>query len=133
MSPTARSLKYLRQLGYYAEVVERWVSRLNVRRDFLHCIDILAFKPGAPVIGIQATSAGNVSSRLNKAKARLELALWLRAGCSFEVWGWKQIGERWHVRRVEIKADDMAAVEVQALPRRRRLRKGEQQALLFPD
>lgn len=130
-SPTARSLARLRADGYTAAVVERWLPHAGVRKDFLGCIDILAVKPGEPVLGIQATSADHVAHRLAKARALPELAVWLRAGCAFQVWGWAKKGQRWAVRVVEVRAQDLEAIELVALPKKRRARKWERQTGLF--
>lgn len=130
MSPTARTLASLRRDGLTAGVVERWLPHVNRRSDFLGVIDIIAVGPGV-TMGIQATSASNVSSRLAKARASTELRAWLTAGNAFEVWGWAKRGPRWHVRKVQLLPEDLAAVEVQALPRRWRARRGERQGELF--
>jgi hypothetical protein len=42
MTPMARTLAFLRGCGHAADVVERWLPRVNVRRDLFHCIDIVA-------------------------------------------------------------------------------------------
>jgi hypothetical protein len=82
---------------------------------------------------VQATSGAHVPDRLRRVQARPELPELLRAGVGVEVWGWKKLNGRWHVRRVAVRLEDLAAVEVQALPRRqRRARKGERQAEMFP-
>ena len=71
--------------------------------------------------------------RLEKARACPELRAWLRAGNAFQVWGWRKVGGRWHVRKVALLAEDLAGVELQSLPRRRRPRRGERQGQLFGD
>jgi len=86
-----------------AEVVERWIPRAFVRKDFIGCIDILAFaKNGAEsgVIGIQATSLANVSHRVAKAKASPLLPHWLQAGNRFAVHGWGKKKNRWTCKEV---------------------------------
>ena len=130
-SPTARSLALLRASGYVADVVERWLPRVNVRRDLFHCINLVAVRRGVPgVLAIQTTSRSNVGARLKKSKARPELAIWLATGNTFEVHGWYHRGDRWDCVRVGIQAGDLADVILQAPPRRRR-RKGERQRELF--
>jgi hypothetical protein len=56
---------------------------------------------------VQCTTLGNVSSRLSKAREQGELQTWLRAGGRVEVHGWTAAGK---VKRVEIRADDLANV-----------------------
>ncbi len=64
-SPTSRSLEHLRNQGYLACVVEKWVQRAKIRVDAFGCIDILAIRPGE-VLGVQATTRGHVADRINK-------------------------------------------------------------------
>lgn len=95
MSPTARSLRQLRQEGAIAQVVESWVPRTRIRRDLFGCIDIVAVIPGEPgCLGIQCTTASNAAARINKASAEPRLAVWLAAGNRFEVWAWGLRGAR---------------------------------------
>ena len=122
MTPTARTLTRLRDLGYTAAVVERWPPRANVRRDLFGGIDVVAVHPRDRVIlGVQATTAAHVAHRLAKARALPALAAWLRSGGQFQVWGWCRRGRRWEVKVVGVEADDLAAVVLQA-PRRRKPR-----------
>jgi hypothetical protein len=41
MSTTARTLTYLRRLGFTVHVVERWLSRADVRHDLFGIGDII--------------------------------------------------------------------------------------------
>lgn len=97
-SPTRRSLKLCRQLGLYAQVVERWNPHARRRVDLFGCIDVVAVGRGA-ILGVQATTAANVGARWAKAVERQELRSWLCAGARFEVWGWAKRGGRWSVKR----------------------------------
>jgi hypothetical protein len=131
MTPTARSLAWLRRAGYLAAVVERWIPRAGLRSDLWHFADVLACHPRDRLfLLVQATSADHLAHRLRKARARPELALWLKAGGRFEVWGWFKRAGRWAVKRVAVRAQDLADVVLSA-PRRRRPRKGERQRELF--
>jgi hypothetical protein len=122
-SPTKKTLDRLQQQGYCAEVVERWVPQANVRRDLFHCIDVIALHRREPgVLAIQATTVGNLSTRLAKAKAQPELALWLRCGNRFQVWGWEHCEGRWTLKMVEVRAEDLATMVVSRPPRRGRQR-----------
>ncbi len=123
-SPTARTLVLLRRRGYTADVVERFVAGAGergqgVRRDFLHCIDVIAAKPGAPILGVQATTLANVAARIGKARGRPELRAWLAAGARFEVWGWCRRRGRWVPKIVSLSGADLAAVVTEAPPRKR--------------
>jgi hypothetical protein len=131
MTPTARSLDYLRRAGYLAVVVERWLPKAEVRSDLWHFADLLAVHPrDKQFLLVQVTTAAHVSHRLAKAKRRPELAAWLRAGGRFEAHGWRQGAGRWELRRVEVTGADLAEVVLGA-PRPRRQRRGERQGLLF--
>jgi hypothetical protein len=121
-SPTSRTLAWFRSQGYAAEVVERWIARAEIRRDLFHCIDVVAIKAGEAIIGVQATSAPNVSARINKARRIGDLKTWLAAGGRFLVIGWTNRTGQWSTRIEEIKLDDMGDVEVQTVvkvPRKR--------------
>jgi hypothetical protein len=109
MSPTQRTLRLLRAEGWAAEVVERWLPGANVRRDLFGCVDVVAVRPGQ-VLGVQCCTAGDVSKRLDKARACPGLRDWLASGAVFAVWGWSKRGPRgqrktWQVRRVALGPD----------------------------
>jgi hypothetical protein len=131
MTPTGRTLSYLRRAGYLAAVVEKWIPHINKRRDLFGFADVLAVHPRDRLfLLVQATTADHVAHRLAKAKRRPELAIWLRAGGKFEVHGWVKRDGRWERRQIEVRGEDLADV-VLAAPRRRRLGKGERQRDLF--
>jgi hypothetical protein len=113
-------LRLLPRRGYQADVVERWIAQVGIRRDLFGCIDVVAIHPHEQgVLGVQATTAGHLSSRLGKAVALPALRTWLAAGNAFQVWGWARSGTRWRVKIVGVRAEDLAGVVVEA-PRRRR-------------
>jgi len=118
----------LRQQHYTADVVERWIAGANVRRDLFHCIDIVAVRPGE-IVGVQVTTASNLSSRLKKATALPELRAWLAAGGKFMLHGWARRAGHWHCRVIEVQSGDLAPLELLPLPSRRRGRGGKQKGL----
>jgi hypothetical protein len=133
-SPTARTLAYLRRQGFTAGVVERFIAGVGergqgIRRDFLGCIDLIAVKPGCPILGVQATSVGNLAARLKKARGVRELRAWLDAGAAFQVWGWAKSRGRWAAKIVEVPAGDLADVVLQTPPRTRRKPRHQQTEL----
>jgi hypothetical protein len=120
LTPTARTLTLLRRRGYVADVAERWVPHANIRRDLFGCIDVVAVSiDQRGVLGIQATSLPNIGARLAKARTLPALETWLAAGNRFEVWGWGRRGRRWRVKVVAVQAGDLAAIVLEAPPRRR--------------
>jgi hypothetical protein len=88
MSPTQRSLKYLREQGYLAEVVERWNAFARIRQDLFGCIDILALREGE-TLAVQTTSWAHVPDRARKVRANPGLPAMQAAGWRIEVHGWK--------------------------------------------
>jgi hypothetical protein len=103
MSPTQRSLAHLKHLGYRARIVGKWNPFARVRQD-LFGGDILALKPGEPVLMVQCTSGSNVAARIHKLHEEGFIDLWKSVGASIEVWGWKKQGPRgakkiWTLRR----------------------------------
>lgn len=87
MSPTERTLKYLRDQGYTAVVTERWNSFAKIRQDMFGIIDVLAVKRGE-TLGVQCTSADNVSSRVNKVAEHESTPKLREAGWRLQVMGW---------------------------------------------
>lgn len=113
-SPTSRSLEELRKHGYRAQVVERYNPHARRRVDLYGWIDIVALdgKPG--VLGVQATSASNLSSRVQKICGECAEAAeeWLRAGNRAEVWAWSKKGPAgkrkvWVLRRHVIELPEL--------------------------
>ncbi len=133
MSPTSRTLKWLRDSGFAADVAERWVAQAGVRRDLFHCIDIVAIKAGEPILGVQSTVAGCVSARLAKARGIPELRTWLAAGGRFIVIGWAKVSGRWSPRTEELLPNSLGALETvnRARPPRRLRKSRHASADLF--
>lgn len=100
-SPTQRSLKYMRDQGYYAEVVERYNSFTKRRNDFAGFIDILCLGDGE-VVGVQTTSYSNMSARAKKIREHENLAVVLKSGMRILVQGWVKKNNRWEVKEFEI-------------------------------
>mgnify|MGYP005820298399 CR=1 FL=1 len=117
-SPTERSLKALRDGGWIAQVVEKWIPvpahpAGGVRKDLFGFIDIVAIR-GNVTLGVQACRANDIPARLAKireTKAELEgvevlaLPLVLEAGWRVEVHGWlrpNNASRRWRLRVVDV-------------------------------
>ncbi len=90
MSPTERTLKELRRLGFACQVVEHWNAHARRRVDLFGFIDILALTPDG-ILGIQATSGSNHADRVRKIREECtdNAQAWLSAGGRIEVWSWK--------------------------------------------
>lgn len=100
MNPNQRSLELMRDRGYYAEVVERWIPHIKRRKDLAGFIDVLCFGENE-VVGVQATSASNVSARVKKIAEAETLPALRRAGVRVLVHGWVKRGRFWVVREVD--------------------------------
>jgi hypothetical protein len=89
MSPTQRSLKLMRERGYLAEVVEKWIPVVKQRKDLYGFIDILCISPEG-IVGVQATSASNMASRIAKIANHENLGAVRGAGIRILVHGWRK-------------------------------------------
>lgn len=92
MSPMQRSKKYLEQQGYRVAITEHWNSFARCRVDLFGVIDLLAMRPGAPLLAIQTTSTSNLSARLKKDP--ITVRQWLSTGAEFQFHGWSRQGAR---------------------------------------
>lgn len=100
-SPTARTLAKLREEGWLAWVVERWIAQAGKRSDLFGFIDILAVKDGE-VLAVQACSRGDVSTRVKKIADHDNVGEVRKTGWRIEVWGWgKMANGRWQCRVVD--------------------------------
>jgi hypothetical protein len=121
VSPTARTLAALRKAGWIACVVERWLPKVELRRDAFGFGDILACRPlDRQVLLVQATSLANVGARVAKIKSKPEAAAWIRSGGAIECWGWAKRGDRWRAKIVEVKGEALEPVIVTKPGRRQR-------------
>jgi hypothetical protein len=98
-SPTQHSLKRLRKEGYTAAVVEHWNPHAKIRQDLFGIFDIVAVHPMYPgVLGVQTTTASNMSARRKKMADSEALGVWVEAGNDAEVHGWQKKGHRWECK-----------------------------------
>ena len=99
VSPTQRSLAYLREQGYHCEVVEKWNHFTKQRKDLWGWCDILAIRRGE-VLAVQVTAAA-VSDRIKKIMASDTLGLVRESGIRIEVHGWRKNSKGRYVQRIE--------------------------------
>jgi len=100
-SPTQRSLKWLRERGFRAQVVERWNQYAMRRIDLFGVGDIVAV--GGKIILLQTTSGGGLTARIKKCREEdhaRAIREWIRAGGLFLLHGWRTIKGRWRPRIV---------------------------------
>ena len=99
VSPTQRSLAYLREQGYHCEVVEKWNSFTRQRKDLWGWCDILAIRENE-VLAVQVTASA-VADRIKKILDSDTLALVRKAGIRIEVHGWRKSSTGKYVMRIE--------------------------------
>jgi hypothetical protein len=101
-SPTARTLKHLRDTGCeHVAVVEKWNPHARIRQDLFGVVDVLALRDGE-TIAVQTTSTGNMASRIRKLSESPALPAMRAAGWKVIVHGWsKNKAGRWQLREVD--------------------------------
>ena len=98
MTPTQRSLAYLRSEGYLVEVVEKWNSFTRTRKDLWGWADLLAIRRGE-VLAVQVTSEG-VANRVKKVMDSETIGRVREAGVRIEVHGWRKNVKGRYVQRI---------------------------------
>lgn len=103
MSPTQRSLAYLRASGWTVCVVEKWIAQIRQRKDAFGFGDLLAVKVGSPgATLVQTTSGSNMAARVAKIRDTAAAGIWLAAGNAIVVHGWRKVTRNgrkvWEVR-----------------------------------
>lgn len=106
-SPTQRSLAHLRKLGYIADITERYISAINIRKDTFGVIDLIALKKGVQgVTGIQTSTMSNKSAHKKKILESEEAKLFVECGNTLILHSWRKLKKgkvyRWQVDEEEI-------------------------------
>ncbi len=100
-SPTQRTLKRLRELGYLVQVVEHWNPHARIRQDLFGFIDVLAVREGE-VLAVQACASGDASKRARKIAEHANVSAVRKAGIRIEVHAWRKLASgRYEVRVVD--------------------------------
>lgn len=108
VSPTQRSLKYLRNHNWHCEVVERFSPFTRVRQDLLGFADLLCLQRGLTPLLVQVTSAG-WAARVRKINNEPRACLALASGFQIEVHGWRKLKSnknRWTIKIIKITEVD---------------------------
>jgi hypothetical protein len=98
MTPTQRSLAYLRDEGYLVAIVEHWNPFARIRQDLFGFIDLLAIRRDE-TLAVQVTASG-VSSRVKKIEASPHLSRVREAGWKIFVHGWRKNAAGKYVMRI---------------------------------
>jgi hypothetical protein len=99
MTPTERSLKYLREKGYLCAIVEKWNPHARIRQDLWGWCDILAIKKDE-VLAVQVTSTG-VAARIKKIQESETVGRVREANIRVEVHGHRKNSKGEYVMRIE--------------------------------
>lgn len=88
-STTQRSLDYLAEAGWLAQVVERRIPYAKTTVDLFGFIDILALRD-AETLAVQTTTADHAANRIRKISEHPNLAAVRAAGWTIHVHGWRK-------------------------------------------
>lgn len=108
MTPTQRSLKYLREQGYQCWIVEHWNHFARIRQDLFGCIDILCIGHGE-TLAVQTTSTG-VAARVKKIRENEYFQEMLNSGWIVVVHGWSK-NSKGEMRLREVNLTDQPEVD----------------------
>lgn len=86
LRPDTRTVRYLTEDGWYADIVERRTGRVS--HDWLGIADVVAVHPDRGVLAVQATSASHVADRVRKCEDSDALPVLRKCNISVQVWGW---------------------------------------------
>lgn len=82
-------------------VVEKWNPHAKIRQDLFGILDLVAVKPGE-TLGVQTTTLGNVSSRVDKITQSEATPILRDANWSIEVHGWRKLKTGWEAKVVDL-------------------------------
>jgi hypothetical protein len=109
ISPTQRTLKFLRESGATAVILERW-NQYARRRIDIWGADILA-RQGRLLMAVQTTSDTHHSDHVESATANPDTRHWLDCGVAYYIISWGKKGARgkrklWTVRITQLVLTD---------------------------
>jgi hypothetical protein len=98
LSPTQRSLAYLREQGYRVAIVEHWNPHARIRQDLWGWCDLLAIRKNE-VLAVQVTASG-VAARIKKIQESDTIEMVRDAGIRVEVHGHRKNSKGKYVMRI---------------------------------
>lgn len=98
LSPTQRSLAYLREQGYRVAIVEHWNPHARIRQDLWGWCDLLAIRKNE-VLAVQVTASG-VAARIKKIEESDTIGMVRDAGIRVEVHGHRKNSKGKYVMRI---------------------------------
>ena len=91
MTPLARSMKYLRDLGRICEKVEHWNAHARRRQDLFGIADIAYLNcVQRHLVLVQVTTASNASAREKKIRSSPLFVPLLQCGIRVEIHAWSK-------------------------------------------
>ena len=120
MTPTQRTLKYLKDKGHTVGIVERWIPNPNhpgggFRKDLFGFIDLIVLTPGG-VMAVQSTGSAFSEHRYKLTVEKAEdVAKWLETPLTtLYLIGWRKLKVKrggkamhWKPRIEQIKLDGL--------------------------
>jgi hypothetical protein len=100
MTPSQRSVKYLRDKGYQVTNVESYNAFTKRKHDLYGCIDLLAIGDGE-TLAVQVTSKSNMKARINKISEADDFPEMLRSKWRVIVHGWHKVNNRYQLTEFE--------------------------------
>ena len=107
-------MKVYRDLGYDVEKVERTIGagKFCIRKDFIGCGDLMAWKPGRYDELCQVTTMSNRSSHykkiLDNPEVRDRLAMWLKCtNHKFVFHFWRKLGKQGKRKTWQLKVEEL--------------------------
>lgn len=116
MSPTQRTIAYLKARGAHPAIVEHWNSYAHIKLDLYNWIDVLAISEGK-FVGVQTTTQANASARMDKARGNAALKAWLQAGGQLVIHCWAKRGGRDKRKLWTLKEWFLTLEDVEQVPR----------------
>jgi hypothetical protein len=101
MTPSQRSIKYLKDQGFKVANVESYNAFTKRKHDLFGCIDLLAIGDNQ-TLAVQVTSKSNMKARINKISEAEAFPEMLRSGWRVIVHGWwKGTNGRYQLKEFE--------------------------------
>jgi hypothetical protein len=97
LSPTQRTLAYLKDMGAKCDICERWIQIKGlpgggIRKDLFHIIDIICINKETGITGIQSCgSSFSEHKRKILIEQKDETRQWLEAGAGLQLIGWRKV------------------------------------------
>ena len=94
MTPTQRTLALYREMGYYIDIVERFIHGAGVRRDYGGFADMIACHPLHGIVAVQSCAGSSHAAHADKVGTAPGLIPWLDAGGKVQLCSWSLRGAR---------------------------------------